>query len=161
MSPRFVCHSCFSVSGPGVPAISLLTPLRAESCSSSGQSSSAAAVVVGVGPGEGEVPPEADGAGEALGVAVGEPGPRGVGDCPCPLHAHRIAAMTTIENESRGEQRKTASHLGFGRLTWNPSPLLSDPVRLDPTKTVPHVRNVKRSAPAEGSAVGLAGFSLG
>src|SRR5271166_3390318 len=115
---RFVCQSCFSVSGPGVPATSLLTPLRAESCSSSGQSSSVGpAVPVGVGLGCGDVLPEADGAGEGLGDAVGEPDPCVAGVCPCPLHAHRIAAATTIENKTRAEQRKTASHGGFASLS--------------------------------------------
>ncbi len=117
MSPRLVCQSCFSVNGPGVPATSLLTPLRAESCSSSGQSSSDAVVVpVAVGVGEGEAAPD----GEGLGDTEGAPDARAAGVCPCPLHAHRIAAAMTMINVTRREQRKIASHGGPGNLRWNP-----------------------------------------
>ena len=92
-----VCHNLFSVSGPGVPATSLLTPLRAESCSAIGQSSRVAGVVdvelglglgdagaVGVavelglgdalGTDDGAADADADGVGlpEAVGRALGE-----------------------------------------------------------------------------------------
>jgi hypothetical protein len=117
MSPIFNCHSLFSVSGPGVPATSLLTPLRAESCSSSGQSSSVViGVLLGEGLGEGDALLEADGLGvgvliEAEGVGEGLDVVEGAGAgvCPFPLHAASIAAATTMENRTRGEYRTTAS----------------------------------------------------
>ncbi len=63
-----VCHSLFNVSGPTVPPTSLLTPLRAESCSAIGQSSTVAAVVeVDVGIGVGDA--AAVGVGDAVGFA--------------------------------------------------------------------------------------------
>jgi len=58
----------FNVSGPGVPATSLLTPLRAASCSAIGQSSKlTGAVDVDVGLGEGEA--IAVGVADAVGFA--------------------------------------------------------------------------------------------
>jgi hypothetical protein len=74
MSPMLVCHSLFNESGPGVPATSLLTPLRAASCSAIGQSSNeVGAVDVGLGDGDGAVVGVADavGFGEALGTSEG------------------------------------------------------------------------------------------
>jgi hypothetical protein len=63
-----VCQSLFNVSGPGVPATSLLTPLRAASCSAIGQSSKlTGAVDVDVGLGEGEA--IAVGVADAVGFA--------------------------------------------------------------------------------------------
>jgi hypothetical protein len=63
-----VCQSLFNVSGPGVPATSLLTPLRAASCSAIGQSSKlTGAVDVDVGLGDGDA--IAVGVADAVGFA--------------------------------------------------------------------------------------------
>jgi hypothetical protein len=60
------CHSLFNVSGPGVPATSLLTALRAASCSAIGQSSNDVGPEdVGLGLGDGVTV----GVGDALGLA--------------------------------------------------------------------------------------------
>jgi hypothetical protein len=66
----------FSESGPGVPATSLLTPLRAASCSAIGQSSNevgAVDVELGLGDGDAGVVGVADavGFGDALGAGDG------------------------------------------------------------------------------------------
>lgn len=124
MSPMFVCHSFVNVSGPTVPPTSLLTPLRAASCSAIGQSSTVAAVVevdvgdgvaVGVadalafadGAADAEGLPEevarADGVGEGdvdpIGDEEGEAVMRGVP--PCPLHAQRSAAEANAVRNAR------------------------------------------------------------
>jgi hypothetical protein len=74
MSPMLDCQSLFNVSGPGVPATSLLTALRAASCSAIGQSSNdVGAVDVELGLGDGAVVGVADalGFGDALGTSEG------------------------------------------------------------------------------------------
>jgi hypothetical protein len=112
-SPRLVCHSFVKVSGPGVPAVSLLAPLRAESCSSSGQSSSVAAGVdVGVDVGAGVEVGDDVAVAVAVGFAVAVAVAAGVGlgfgvtvadgAAPCPLHAQSSAAATIAEKNTRG-----------------------------------------------------------
>jgi hypothetical protein len=132
------------VSGPTVPPTSLLTPLRAESCSAIGQSSTVAAVVDGeVGVGVGDVAAVgvadalafADGAADAEGlpeevaraVGVGEADGEPVGDTkgepvtrgvpPCPLHAQSSAAEANAVRSAR-EKR--------GNGTSNRSPEFGD-----------------------------------
>jgi hypothetical protein len=109
-SPRFVCHSFVNVNGPEGPPVSLLTPLRAASCSASGQSSRLAvgidvgvAVAVGVPLGFAVVVDDGDGDGDADAVSEGDglDGDAvdgleltGRGALPPPLHAAKNAAAT-------------------------------------------------------------------
>ncbi len=134
-SPRFVCHSFVNVNGPEGPPVSLLTPLRAASCSASGQSSRLAvgievgvavavgvalgfAVVVDDGDGDGDGDGDAVGDGDGLGLDVGSVDDvgddgddvdglelTGRGALPPPLHAVKTAAATIAIDNAQESKR--------------------------------------------------------
>jgi hypothetical protein len=105
MSPMLDCQSLFNVSGPGVPATSLLTALRAASCSAIGQSSNdVGAVDVELGLGDGAVVGVADalGFGDALGTSEGVAEADADGDA-LPEAVGRADGVAVVEGDVVGD----------------------------------------------------------
>jgi hypothetical protein len=101
------CQSLFNVSGPGVPATSLLTAVRAASCSAIGQSSNevgAVDVELGLGDGDAGVVGVADavGFGDALGAAEGVADAGADGDA-LPEEVGRADGVAVAEGDTVGD----------------------------------------------------------